>query len=50
MTLSMQRIAVISMTTLEENVLDHLTEQLSKFCSFPMGKYMILDIGLIVLH
>lgn len=43
----MQRIAVISMTVLEENVLDHLTEQLYKF---PLGKYMVWDVGLIVLH
>ena len=50
MTVSLQRIAVISMTTLEENVSDHLTEQLSKFCSFHIGKCMILDVGLIVLH
>lgn len=46
----MQRIAVISVTVLEENVLDHLTEQLYKFCSFPLGKYMVWDVGLIVLH
>lgn len=31
MNVSLQRIAVIFMTALEENVLDHLPEQLSKF-------------------
>lgn len=50
MNVSLQRIAVISMTALEENVLAHLTEQLSKFCSFRLGKCMISDVGLIVLH
>lgn len=31
MNVSLQRIAAIFMTALEENVLDHLPEQLSKF-------------------